>query len=55
VWGLADPLPNNLSPILATGFHLHVDLFHQSQFTRKIDIELGESLVTSTIDFANFH
>ena len=46
VWGLADPLLNNLSQISVTGFHPHVDLFHQSLFTRKIDIELGESFVS---------
>lgn len=53
VWGLADPPQNNLSPILVTGFHPHVDHFHQLPFTRKIDIEPGECV--ATFDCTHLH
>ena len=43
VWLLAGPFLSNLHQISVTGFHPHVDLFHQLLYIRKIDIELGES------------
>jgi len=48
-WVLADPLLSNLRQILVTGYHPHVDLFHQLLFTRKIGIELGECALSLVI------